>query len=244
MKMGIITPFYNRWDLTHRLMMQLYLNMPDWVEIYLVDDASNEEGILGGIAWWQKQAARHKIYYIKNIENHGFGYSMNKGCKAAINQGGCDAVVLLSNDVEVYNDFATPLRTQLEENPTYLIGGELLYNDTGWNVLPNCCVIPYANGWFLGCTAETWQDIGGFDMRYGKFDYEDIDLSLTAMLKGHRIEPIKPPAKLKHLGGQTIYALYSDRMERTRKNQRIFIEKWSGQCKEIKEKVYGIKDEN
>lgn len=239
MRLGIIVPFYNKWELTHKLMMQLYLNIPDWCEIYLVDDASTEEGISGGVAWWQKQAARHKIYYLKNEKNGGFGYSMNRGCKAAIKQG-CDAVVLLSNDVEVYNDFASVVKKQLENNPTVLIGAELLMNDTGWNRL-DCMVVPYANGWFLACTAETWKDIGGFDLRYGLFDYEDIDISLTAMSKGHRIEALEPPARLHHIGGATIYSLYTDRMERTKKNQQLFIEKWSGQCEELKEKIYGKK---
>jgi GT2 family glycosyltransferase len=238
MRLGIVIPFYNKWELTHKQMMQLYLNMPEWCEIYLVDDASTEEGISGGVAWWQKQLSRHRIYYIKNEENRGFGYSMNKGCKAAIKQG-CDAVVLLSNDVEVYNDFATVVKNQLEEEPTILIGAELLWNDTGWNVLPNCATIPYANGWFLACTAETWKDIGGFDLGFMRFDYEDVDISLTAMMKGHKITALKPPAKLRHIGGQTVYAFYPDRMEYTRRNQQLFIEKWSGRCEEIKRVIYG-----
>lgn len=239
MKLGVIIPFYNKWELTHKQLMQLYQYLPEWCEIYLINDCSNEEGITGGIAWWQKQAARHKIYYIENSKNRGFGYSMNKGAKAAINQG-CDAVVLLSNDVEIYNDFATVVKAQLEENSGILIGGEILTNDTGWNTL-DCCVIPYLNGWFLACSKDTWIDIGGFDLRYGLFDYEDIDLSLTAMMKGHRIDPIKPMARMKHLGGKTIYTFYQDRMERTLKNKELFLKKWNSRCPEIKEKLYGTR---
>lgn len=240
MKLGIVIPFYNRWDLTHKQLMSIYQHLPDWCEIFLINDCSTEEGIVGGVAWWQKKAARHKIWYIENSTNHGFGYSMNKGCKAAIDKE-CDGIVLLSNDVEIYNDFATILVQQFEENPSLLIGGELLMNDTGWNRL-DCCVVPYLNGWFLACTRETWIDIGGFDLRYGLFDYEDIDLSLTAMMKGHRIEPIHPPAKLKHLGGQTIYSYYQDRMERTLKNKEVFLEKWNGRCAEIRDVIYGVRN--
>jgi len=219
--------------------MSLYNHIPEQHEIFLVDDASTEEGIAGGVSWWQKTVNRHKIYYIRNEENRGFGYSMNKGCKGAIKQG-CDVVALLSNDVEVYNDFATPLEQQLTAEPNVFIGAELLYNDTGWNVLPNCVTVPYANGWFLACTAETWKDIGGFDLRYGLFDYEDICISLTAMMKGHPLRALDKSARMRHLGGQTIYSLYPDRMVRTLKNKELFIEKWSHvPCEELKEKIYG-----
>lgn len=237
MKLGIVIPFFNKWELTHKLLMSLYQHIPEWCEIYLVNDASTED-VSGGVAWWQKQVAKHKIFYIVNDKNIGFGGSMNKGAKAAIKQG-CDAIVLLSNDVLVFNDFATVVKNQLEENPLILIGGEVLYNDTGWNVLPECVTVPYANGWFLACTSKAWRDIGGFDLLFGLFDYEDIDISLQAWIKGYVPTPINPPAKLQHLGGKTIYAYYSDRMSRTLENKKLFIEKWSGRCDEIREKIYG-----
>jgi len=60
------------------------------------------------------------------------------------------------------------------------------------------------------------------------------------MMKGHPLRALDKSARMRHLGGQTIYSLYPDRMVRTLKNKELFIEKWSHvPCEELKEKIYG-----
>ncbi len=221
MLVSIIIPFYNNWTLTHQRMMELNNHVQTPCEIVLVNDASTEEGIDGGVAWWQKfSGIKHTVRYVKSEENHGFGYSMNLGARKAIG----DIVILLSNDVLVFSDFVTEIVTLLQENPRYFIGGEVLIGDTGWNVINNT-IIPYANGWLIACTKEAWEDIGGFDLRYGKFDFEDVDISATAIHKGYDLVALTK-SKLRHIGGATIYPLYGNRMEITKKNRELFVEKW------------------
>jgi GT2 family glycosyltransferase len=222
MLVSIVIPFYNEWQLTHQRMMELYTYIETPCEIILVNDASTEEGIDGGVAWWQKfSGIQHKVRYLKSEENHGFGWSMNAGAEKATG----DIIILLSNDVLTFGDFVTEIVTLLEENPKYFIGGEVLIHDTGWNVINNT-IIPYANGWLLACTKEAWEDIGGFDLNFGHFDAEDIDISATAVSKGYILKGLR--SKFKHIGGATIYKLYPNRQEFTRKNIEYLKQKWAG----------------
>lgn len=222
MKTSIIIPFFNKWNLTHARMMELYKHAPTDVEIVLVDDASTDEDCAGGVAWWQKRVNKHTIRYYKNETNLGFGGSMNKGAKIAI-KNGADAIVLLSNDVVISGDFVTEIVTILNQDNSVFIGGQLLDIDTGWNKIGNR-VFPYLNGWLLACSSETWLDIGGFDERYKPYDFEDVDISTTAIQKGHKLVELKNQC-FRHIGGQT--AGYNEaRVNITKANREKFIEKW------------------
>jgi len=221
MLVSIVIPFYNNWTLTHQRMMELHDFIQTPCEIILVNDASTEEGIDGGVAWWQKfSGIKHKVRYIKLEENHGFGWSMNIGTSKATG----DIIILLSNDVIVMSDFVTEIVTLLQENNKYFIGGEVLIGDTGWNKINNT-IIPYANGWLLACTRDAWEDIGGFDLNFQRFDYEDVDISATAVSKGYILKALTN-SKLKHIGGATVYKYYPDRQKYTLENRQRFIEKW------------------
>ena len=107
-------PFFNNWHLTHQRMMELYSKVQyEPCEIILVNDASTDKDVDGGVGFWQKHTnSRHQIRYVINNQNEGFSYSMNRG--ASIAHG--DVIVLLSNDVEIFNDFVTEIVTLLQEN--------------------------------------------------------------------------------------------------------------------------------
>lgn len=220
---SIIIPFYNNWQLTHQRLMELYTKVSGITEIVLVNDASTDPEIDGGVAFWQKHVQKsYNIRYIKSDENKGFGSSMNLGASKAIG----DILILLSNDVEIFNDFVFEITELLYENQKYFIGGEILWQDTGWNVIDGK-VMSYANGWLLACMKETWQDIGGFDLKFGKFDGEDLDVSITAVSKGYILKGLSK-SRLHHLGGATIWKLYPNRQEYTKKNIEYLRQKWTG----------------
>src|SRR4030066_254833 len=80
MLISIILPYYGRWDLTHARLSELYRFALENVEIILVNDASPEEDCRSGAGFWQSQS-KHKIKYIQNKENLGFGGSHNRGQK-------------------------------------------------------------------------------------------------------------------------------------------------------------------
>lgn len=235
MKIGIVIPQYNHWELTHNRLMELYNKVPRDTVLVLVDDHSPDSDCQTGPAWWQKSALPNLLYY-RNPENLGFGGSMNMGVRIAV-KNGAEGLILLSNDVTVMSDIATETATLLSLDKRILIGGEIRYDNTGWNVLPNCGVIPYANGWFLATYKSTWKELGGFDPIYGKFDYEDVDLSTQAWMKGINLVPTT--SHLRHAGGISVASATNDRYSYTMNNKVHWLEKWLPYAEELKEKIYG-----
>lgn len=228
MKASIVLPFYNQWNLTHARLSDLHTRVPEPCEIVLVNDASTEKDVVRGSAWWQdNDAVRHTIKYVNNKENLGFGGSHNRGAKAATG----DILIFLSNDVVIRTDFVTPIVDALEVDPNILLGGRIVFWPAGWNEFKfdgKELVIPYCEGWLLACTRDIWDNLGGFDTKtFGKFDYEDIDLSANALVHGHDLVSLNlPDTKLKHLSGVTIRSLGVDRQKITEKNRGRFIKKW------------------
>ena len=231
---SIILLFYNHWDMTHARMLELYKFAPEFCEICLLNNAS-EEDCDSGVAWWQKTIAKHKLRYRKVEKNLGFGGGMNEGAKMA--QG--DILVFLSNDVVVSGDFVTDIVTKIENNNRKVfIGGEIVWHPAGWNefnVEGKKVVVPWANGWLLACTRDAWNEIGGFDPRYGKADYEDVDISLTAQSLGYNLVALNSPFT-RHIGAATI-GYDEKRMEHTKHNREIFEQKWLNQLKELHDKL-------
>jgi GT2 family glycosyltransferase len=200
------------------------------VDIVLVNDASTQEDCEKGVAWWQ--SIRPNIKYYKNLENIGFGGSMNIGAKIAMHHG-AEALIFLSNDVIIIGDFLSQIEKKLSND--VLIGGELIYWDSGWNTFEyegKKYILPYANGWLVACTTEVWRKIGGFDPIYGFYDYEDIDLSTKATLLGYNIVALNNP-NLKHIGGATIAKVNPDRAKNTEENRQKYLNKWQPYFKEI-----------
>ena len=223
MKYSIVMPFYGRYELTHNRMYEFFANLPhDDVEVILIDDGTNDHEIDGGVAFWQKKINGQRVRYRKHTTNLGFGASMNDGASMA--EG--DIIILYSNDVVCMKDFLFSVSSILYNNDKILVGGELITFPSGWNEIDNIFA-PYCNGWFLACTKQHWNNIGGFDPIYGKFDYEDIDLSMTALSYGYELQSI-PKGYVRHIGGQTISSLNINREEYTKKNGILFRNKWSG----------------
>lgn len=237
-KVGIVMPFYGKWDLCHARLFEFYQFLPqDNVEIILVDDASpDEEEIKGSVSWWQKDTKHHKIRYYRNEENLGFGGAMNVGAKIAMHHS-AEIIMLISNDVKVSGDFVSPVVYMLNINDKLIIGSEVIDYPAGWNefeINNEKIVVPWVNGWFIACTSEIWKMLGGFDPLYGKYTYEDIDLSTRATMMGLELVATKSPF-LKHLGAQT--AGYSaERMEITIANKEKYLHKWDAKLLEIYKK--------
>lgn len=236
-KLSIIIPMYNRMDLTHQRLMEIYKFAPQEVEIIVIDDCSTEPDVKGTLGWWQKDGARHPLRYYRNPENLGFGGSLNNGAKLA--KG--NLLVFLSNDVILYGDIFSEIETLIGQDDTMLVAGRIVDFPGGWNEFDidgDHLVVPYAEGWLLACTRGAWKMLGGFDPRYSKFDYEDVDLSTRAMELGMSLVALNSPMLL-HLSGQTIATLGVDRPAITTGNRKIYLEKWGFTLRGILEKGYG-----
>lgn len=231
---SIICLVWNRSDLTHQFLLSLR-SLPPEVEVIIINNAStdNTQQVLSKLYW-------SGLRVIHNEENKGFGPANNQG--AGIARG--NVLIFLSNDVIVRGEFIKRITRELYTSPDILGGAQLFSHNTGWNTFTTLArwdlytqqgkgyadlvkeqeTIPYLAGWCLFCTKPTWQKLGGFDERYLICDYEDIDLSYTAIRKGIELREIKLP--LEHISGQSAEKLEGGRLAITLANQVRFKEKW------------------
>jgi GT2 family glycosyltransferase len=232
-KFSIILPVYNRYDLTNSFLFNLYKQVPNLSEgeVIVVSDGSSDETI-GGLNWWKSTIFKHKgfqFFYAEN--NHGFGWANNTGANIAESNN----LMFISNDVEVRENFVVKTTTKLAEDKKQLLGNEVYKQDVGWNKFGNY-IVPYIAGYFFACKRDVWEELGGFDPIYGKATFEDVDISLTAISKG--IELTQCQFNLRHMVGQTM-PMDEKRMELTKHNQQLFIQKWGDKIPEIMGKYYG-----
>jgi GT2 family glycosyltransferase len=237
MKIAIIIPFFNNWHLTHARLYEIYrcvcLETPN-VEIFLIDDASTEQEVRDGISWWQTDLKdKITVRYYCNKQNIGFGGSMNVGAKLA-DRRGMDLFVFHSNDVKVSGNFTKELIEAVNKHEKALIGNELISYPAGWNEFESNgknIIVPWLNGYWLACKRDNWIELGGFDLLYGKYTMEDVDLSTRAIELGYNLVPLNSKF-LHHIGAQTVG--YSDeRMKTTQQNKEKYWNKWKNKLEEI-----------
>lgn len=219
----IVIPTYNNWQLTHKLLWDLYKHERENISTVLViDNGSQDEEVQQGLKWWIKENML-PVFKKDILENIGFLLASNEGLKVCEKLPDDDVVILISNDVQIFSKFITDTKRVLEENPKSLIGGILYDRDTGWNTFGSR-TFPYLEGWYIAASVAGWRDLGYFDPLYAPNDFEDIDLSTTAVIKGYQLVPLNNPG-IKHLGGQTL-GYTPARAELTRINQKKFEGKW------------------
>ena len=227
MSISVIIPFYNFWSMTHQRMMELYEHVLTPVEIILVNDCSTDEDIEAKAYWWKSQS-RHRVKVIRTPKNLGFGGAHNHGARHGVATG--EILVFLSNDVRVSGDFTVDLLKVI--NNKVLVGGKVLAYDTGWNLLPineKPRLFPYCMGWFVAATRKVWDDLGGWDDIYAPYDYEDVDISTTAIHKNYDLVSLDSNFLHHDHAGFTIHRTHGTKVREkiTQRNQKRFIGKWS-----------------
>ena len=212
-------PVYNRWNLTHQLLTDLFTYCSqDITEVVVVDDCSTERDVPEGLTWW-KYSSPLPLKTLTLPKNVGFLLAANEGMALASG----DILVLISNDVRVGGRFTSRVIDLLKENPNIILGGTLYAQSTGWNQFGDK-VFPYLEGWLLAMTREAWDDVGGFDERFAPNDMEDVSFSTTAREKGYTLVSLNDP-NLRHLGAQTI-GYGAERQALTERNRKKFEAKW------------------
>jgi len=217
---SIVLPQYGQWFLTHRFLDQLRHKtsvIEKNCEIILVDDFSpNRDEIKPNLAWWKGIFPNLKVIWLD--KNLGFGGACNRG----ILEAKYDKILLTQNDVSIKSDFVHLMDKVIEHT---LYGVELVDWESGWNKFEGQ-IVPYLAGWCLAFTKDTWDSIGGFDRHFAPFDYEDMDLSFRALLRGIALKKLQFP--FVHQVGGTIGEKigWSERKQVTLVNQRKFQKKW------------------
>jgi len=218
-KTSVVIPAYNNYALLHQLLYDIHNTKgTKEFELIVVNDKSTESEFSGGLLWWKNRETLN-VSVINNETNLGFLYTANKGLKVASG----DIVILISTDVRVYKGFFEAIEERLKSHPKTLISGKVYTETTGWNEFDGK-IFPYAEGFVLATNKEGWEELGYFDTRYAPNDYEDIDISTTALENGYDLWSLSPEVVM-HLGGKTI-GYGEDRQKGTRINQEKFREKW------------------
>ncbi len=218
-KVSIVIPNFNRYDLVHNLLFDIYKNcdVSKIKEVIVVNDGCTEEASFSGLVWW-KQTKMLPVMHLDLAENVGFLLASNAGMKFATG----DIVVLISNDVRIKGDIIKVMLGVFDEFPKSLIGGRLLDFDTGWNSFGDRYYW-YLEGWLLATTKRNWEELGYFDERYVPNDFEDVDLSTTASDLDYVLLPLSEELTY-HAGAQSIK--YSDEREKqTKRNKEKFRKK-------------------
>jgi GT2 family glycosyltransferase len=217
---SVITPVWNRSDLTHRWLYQNWAIFAghSGIEWIIVDNGSTD-GTCQVLADWQSiMGNRLKIVMLS--KNTGFGPGNNRGVEFATG----DILAFISNDVQVLGDYITPLEVFYRyDQGQVLVGPEIWEHNTGWNTF-DLGTIPYVAGWCVVVEAALWGPLCKWDERFVPCDYEDIDLSYQVARSGGRLMKLDLP--LKHDSGKSAEALPGGRLAVTLANQKRFMEKW------------------
>lgn len=226
MKVYVVIPHYNNWQLTHNRLWELYKYCKTEItEVVVVDDCSNDDMTEGGLRWWKSfKPKEFKVSSITTPENLNFLGASNFGLSDTVSK--CepdDVIILLSNDVEVRTNFVCQVTEILSHKIPSLVGGILYSTNTGWNKFGDK-IFPYLEGWLLATRAMDWITLEFFDPIFSPSDYEDVDLSTLALKYGYELVPLNNPG-VHHIGGQTI-GYTPERLERTNVNKKKFEEKW------------------
>jgi len=218
-KISIAILVYNGWSYTSKLLMDVSAYCSHVHEIVLVDNCSTDPQVSRGLALFVADKSL-PVRVVKTKENSGFIGGMN----FAISQCTGDVVALLTNDIRILNPkFVDLVVGRFEEDEYILLGAQCHSHDVGWNRFGNT-IFPYMNGHILIATNKFWEESGGFDTRYSPSDFEDVDISTTALKKGYRLS-VLPENTIAHVGGGT-YGYTAERLERTHRNKQLFAEKW------------------
>ena len=203
---SIVIPHYNRIDLLKPCLDAIFSLeefQKEGNEVIVVDDGSTNNSV----EFIQSNYPRVKI--VVNKRNMGYGYSCNRGVKAAKNE----IVLLLNNDVILTKDalslmlphlinervFAVTPKMYAWDKKTFIWGMNIgdfeegylrFYNerDTGYgDRIYQTAPTLYAIGACMLFRKSDFLWLGGFDYLYRPYSWEDIDLSYRAWKRGLKV---------------------------------------------------------
>lgn len=179
-------------------------------EIIVVDDGSTDNSLdevqssrlAAKRAKFKVQSDSLKLKIIQNEKNLGFASTVNRGVKEA--EG--DIVVLLNTDVSPEKDFLLPLIDHFRDQKIFAVGCMDKSIEGSKEVLRGRGIGRWQRGFLMHSRGEVdkdntlwasggsgafrkaiWEKIGGLNVIYSPFYWEDIDLSYRALKSGYKI---------------------------------------------------------
>lgn len=111
-KLSIIIPYYETFELTRKLLMSLAIQTKDEVEVILIDDYCHKE-----FHYMKDELALNNIYLIEHEKNQGTALTRNEGIRKAKGK----YIAFCDCDDQVTNDYIDVLLKAIEETPTEVI---------------------------------------------------------------------------------------------------------------------------
>ena len=201
-------------------------------EIVVVDDNSSLDNSTGYL-----RSLGSKVRFYQNKENRGFSYTVNRGVGLA--KG--NIAILLNTDVRPSPDCFINCLKQFEDDSVFAVtfnsgeawaggkweGGLLQHSkvepssDNSNQVNPSL----WASGGQAAFHKDKWQALGGMDLLYKPFYWEDVDLGYRAWKRGWKVV-WDPKSKCVHDHGDSVIANNFSRefvRDTAQRNQFLFV---------------------
>ena len=219
----VVIPVYNAPELTLRCIDSVVNCLGSSIgHIYIQDDASGAE-----TRRMLDQLPYQDIHVHHAEENRGFGPSVN----AAIKRSDACYVLVLNSDTEVSENFLPTLYAAFAADPRLAViipgGNEYAMHDLDKYVRrPGGYIQTHRlRGHAFLIRRAVFQEVGGFDVAFGRGYYEDVDLGRRLDLQGWRLG-VHPEARIQHKGGGSFGRGRSFR-ELVRRNRNLYFSRYS-----------------
>ena len=195
MKISIVIPNRNGGHLLGQN-LPFVLAAADGNEVIVVDDASTD----GSLELIRKKFSSVVVVARKN--SGGFACSVNCGVKQATGE----IVVLLNTDVRPEKGFIRPIMKHFDTPNVFAVGCLELSIEGDRMIRRGRGIAEWQKGFFIHRRGEvdklttawvsggsgafrksTWDKLGGMDVMYSPFYWEDIDLSYRALKSGYSL---------------------------------------------------------
>lgn len=206
-KISVVIPNHNGCLILEKNLPNVINNSPEALEIIVVDDASTDDSV----NFLKKNFKGIKVIEIK--KNRGFANSANTGVRNAKGE----LVVLLNSDVSPRNNYLKYSLPYFKDAQTFAVGFEDQSHEDGKIIKRGRGGAKFTTGMFThfkipgSLKGETlwvsggsgifdkmkFLELGGFDLIYAPFYWEDIDLSYRAWKAGYCCY-FEPNSKVDH----------------------------------------------
>ena len=237
----IVIPARNSWPQTYRCLGAVAAHSGEVeIEVILVDDGSTDATARAAVS----VAGGLRVVRLSGV---GFLRACNAGAKEAHGK----LLLLLNNDTIPQPGWLEPLVAVLEQDETVGIVGAKLVSEDGSVLEAGCTVFrdggaandgrgsdpresglqyqretDYVSGACLLIRRPLWDEIGGFDERYGPGYYEDVDLAFEARRRGYRVV-CEPRSTVVHVEGASHGVDLEAGIKRYQVlNRPVFVDKW------------------
>jgi GT2 family glycosyltransferase len=210
------------------------------VEIVVVDDGSTD----GTVGWIHGRAvaAGVDLRIVVVQDNSGFAAAANRGLREARH----DLVLLLNNDLAIAPDAIAPLVAHFKDDRLFAVHcraidaatsqpagraqsgafrrGFLRVHDSYEPApgVPGPFPSLFASGGSSMFDRERFLAIGGFDLLFAPYYYEDVELSYRAWKRGFSVH-YEPASSVRHRFSSTIGRLPDPRIGRISFRNRLFL---------------------